>query len=425
MLCQTPQLQSRPAPVTSQSCACRNRPRVGIIDLSLSPSGISRYVDSLCAGINPDEFDLTIFCRRTGPHRNVIDASLVFCDSPSQETTAAMAGEPPRKSAARHVARSAWRSFTPPALRRWSGFLREARALRDIFAAHPVDLLHAQMINTDESVVAARMANIPRIVGTMHIDSSRCSLGDWPMELASAHSVHRLIAVSENIRKDWKRRTFLSDASTTTIFNGVDVADAVQDRDTARRALGLPSDALIVGGVGRLAEQKGFATLLRAAAALLPANPTLAIAIAGEGPLRQSLLALAEELKISERLFLLGQQSDIHPVYAAIDILALPSLWEALPFTVLEAMAAGLPVVASDIAGIPEVVEQNITGFLIPPGDSRAFAAALQPLLGSPKLRSALGDAGRQRIVAHFTLRDMVQQTTNIYREFLARQNKD
>lgn len=240
---------------------------------------------------------------------------------------------------------------------------------------------------------------------------------------ASGRSLHWGIAVSQATKQDWVKQTGLAASRITTVHNGVDVERfrRTRDKGKARRMLGLPDDGrVIIGGVGRLHPFKGFTYLIDAFASIASLDQSALVAIAGSGPLDQSLKEQANRLGIGERVRLLGQCDDVSLVYDALDVFVLSSLCEALPFALLEAMSHGLPVVGTTVAGVPEVIVSGETGFLVPPRDPAALAEAIRPLLDSAELRERLGAAGRERVVRHFSEAECVRKTLDVYRELVA-----
>lgn len=196
----------------------------------------------------------------------------------------------------------------------------------------------------------------------------------------------------------------------TTVPNGIDTARfaAPVDRAEVRRRLGLDPGAPVVGTVGRLAAIKDQVTLLEAFALVWSAYPEAWLLLVGEGPMRPELEARAMILGIAGRVQFLGDRSDVPELLGAMDVFALSSVSEGLPLTVLEAMAAGLPVVSTRVGGVPEAVVDGETGLLTPPKDPRALADALIGLLADPMERRRLGAAGRTRARERFDLGRMV-----------------
>jgi glycosyltransferase involved in cell wall biosynthesis len=179
------------------------------------------------------------------------------------------------------------------------------------------------------------------------------------------------------------------------------------------------AEAFLVGNVGRLAPQKGQRHLIEAMPLLLEHVPTAHAVIAGGGDLEPYLRELAEELEVDERVHVLGPRQDVPALMHALDVFAMPSIWEGFGLVLLEAMAAGKPIVASRTATIPEVVLDNETGLLVPAGDAVALADALARLAEDRELARRLGEAGRERLQKHFSIDKMVGDTETLYRELL------
>jgi glycosyltransferase involved in cell wall biosynthesis len=204
--------------------------------------------------------------------------------------------------------------------------------------------------------------------------------------------------------------------------NGIDtaaVAAAGADRPALRAALGLAPEAPLVGTVGRLAEVKQQGVLIRAFAQTLPAFPTARLVLVGDGPLSAELKGLAASLGLGGAVLFAGYRPDPERFLAAMDVFVLPSRAEAMPLVIPEAWAAGLPVVASRVGGIPELVENGKTGLLVEPGDVDGLAARLRYLLADPSAARALAQAGRELAGARYDLTVMARAYDRTYRELL------
>ena len=191
----------------------------------------------------------------------------------------------------------------------------------------------------------------------------------------------------------------------TVIPNGIlPVIIRSADRSEIRREIGLENGGPMLLSVGRLVYQKGHEYLVHAMPQVLRRYPRAKAVICGEGALRPDLERQIGELGLQSSVKLLGNRNDVGPFLASADLFVLPSRWEGLPVALLEAMGAGLPVVATRVEGVDEVVEDERQGLLVPPEDSDALASALLQLIGDPQLRSRMGEAARRRIQAHYTL---------------------
>lgn len=216
----------------------------------------------------------------------------------------------------------------------------------------------------------------------------------------------RLICVSEAIRQSVGEPADI-------IPNGVDIERyQLLDRDAARRALGLPAGAFVVGCIARLSSEKGVDVLLSAARLV----PDMRFIVAGDGPERDRIAALAPE-----NAALLGRQESIVPVLAAADAIAVPSRSEGQGIVALEALASKRPVAASNVGGLPEMIQDGITGLLVPPENPEQLAAALRRLEGDPELRARLAAAGYEYAVSHGSIRDRVAEVEAVYRAVLGR----
>jgi len=186
-----------------------------------------------------------------------------------------------------------------------------------------------------------------------------------------------------------------------------------------RQELGIGPGAFLVGNVGRLALQKGQRHLIGAMPLLLERVPHARAIIAGGGDLEDYLRALASEIGVAEQVHVLGPRKDVPALMHAIDVFVMPSIWEGFGLVLLEAMAAGRPIVASRVATIPEVVADRETGLLVPAGDPLALAEALAELAGQPEEASRFGEAGRERLRRQFSVEKVVGDTELLYRELL------
>ena len=403
----------------------RKRPRIGIYDPSPSPSGQSRYVDGIMSLLDLNEFDVVIFGHQSGPYRS-LGISLVDCigrvdDPTSQENENTEQNKPGASS-------RTWRRFIPTQVRLWSGYARNSLRLASTLRKHPVDLLHTNNTGCEESAIAARLAGVPRILGTFHVDSTydlhktRSGFRYRIIEHLSNHSLHKAIAVSEATKRDWMRRTHLSRNRIVTIPNGVDLQKfrRCRGKEDARAQLGLPNGGrVLLGGIGRLHEDKGFSFLIEAIALLASEHRGCDLVIAGTGDLRATLELIASSLGVADRVHFLGFCQDVRHVYEALDIFVLSSLCEAMPYALLEATAMGLPVIACSVGGVPEVVAHEQTGYLVPPRDPHAIADAIQRLLSSTDSWERLGHAGRERCERFFDVNDSAKRTIEVYRNML------
>lgn len=229
----------------------------------------------------------------------------------------------------------------------------------------------------------------------------------------------RLIAVSSNVRDfTLKRFPLLRGKPISVIHNAIDPRKFVRLADGVahRRRLGIGADECVIGFVGRLEVQKAVHRLVDAAAALSPRWPNLRFLIVGEGTLRGALEARAASLGLRNIIFA-GYAEDTTPFYSVFDIFALPSAWEGLPLTVLEAMACRCPVVAMDVGGVAEAVLDGVTGFAVPSEPPARFVEAIETMIRDPGMRRSMGEAGRALVERDFSIDGMIERTEGVYLE--------
>jgi glycosyltransferase involved in cell wall biosynthesis len=206
------------------------------------------------------------------------------------------------------------------------------------------------------------------------------------------------------------------------IPNGRDLARFApgRHRDDVRKELGIDPEAPVVGVVGRLEIQKGHVYLLDAWPDVVRAHPAARLLLIGDGSRRRTLVEQARALGVADSVIFAGFRADVPRCLDAIDVLALPSLHEGMPLTVIEAAAAGRPVVATAVDGTPEVVRHGETGYLVPPADPPALARALGAMLRDPTATARMGAAAHRWAHERFDVRGHVEATARVYRQVAA-----
>lgn len=206
----------------------------------------------------------------------------------------------------------------------------------------------------------------------------------------------------------------LGKSRVVTVPNGIGPM-RLTARDAARKTMNASADDVVIGFVGRLVAQKGIEVLVRSFAAVAPALPNARLVIVGDGPLAVDMKALAASCGVADRVSWLGER-DARQVWAGFDVFAIASWKEGLPYVVIEAMATGLPVVATTSAGVEILVEEGVNGHVVPPGDVTAFARSLTAIAGDRQRLAAFG-AASLRIAERFTAERMVEGTLAVYRD--------
>ena len=271
---------------------------------------------------------------------------------------------------------------------------------------------------------AAFAAGVPLVLAAEQNVYARKPRRHALMERALACRTYRVVACCDVVGRFYQQQVGIPRSKIDVIYNAVRFGPRprLTDTETARFALRLPPDALVLGTLGRLTEQKGQRTLLQAIATLSRDLPDLVLFLAGAGPLREALEAEAARLGLADRVRFLGVRRDRATLYAAMDVFVLPSRWEGLSLALVEAMGAGRAIVATNVGGNPEVVHDGQTGLLVPPDDPTALAGALGKLARDRALRTSLGDAAAVDARARFSIDQHVAQLSALYRQGLARQ---
>jgi glycosyltransferase involved in cell wall biosynthesis len=265
---------------------------------------------------------------------------------------------------------------------------------------------------------AARQAGYRRVVSTEHLPMIDRKYRQFPVKVLFSRSIDHIIVPARVTRQILVRRHGMDPDRVTAVLNGVEDPAPLEarEREDLRRSWGAGPGTVVIGIVGRLTRRKGHHDLLAALEPLaaLPGLPPWILVAVGEGEEADRLRSLGATLERAGRLRWLGQADDAPRLMRAFDLLTLPSTMETMPLTLLEGMAAGLPIVANAISGIPELVEPGETGWLVAPGDVAGLRARLRELLGDPARRLAMGAAGRARYEREFTARRMADETAAI-----------
>jgi glycosyltransferase involved in cell wall biosynthesis len=234
----------------------------------------------------------------------------------------------------------------------------------------------------------------------------------------------KMFAVSSALRKSMAEEGFPSQRI-DVVLNGIDPGElpTYAERHFARTHLGLTKDALVVGTVARLNPVKDLGTLIRGFGTLRRAKPHAVLVIVGDGEERRALEVITRRLALTEAVRFLGQREDARALLPAFDIFANSSISEGVSLTILEAMAAGVPVVATRVGGTPEVIEHGRTGLLVPARSADAIAHALASLADDATERYVLGGRARLAVEKRFTIDRMVEQYASIYSELAGNQD--
>jgi len=284
---------------------------------------------------------------------------------------------------------------------------------------HDLDVLHCHHYSPFVyGALAARLCSGVRLVYTEHgrYSDSPPSRKRRLANLLLSRVPGRFFAVSNELRAHMLAEGFESDRL-EVIYNGIDPgrASTPADRAAARQILGLPPEALVVGTVARLDPVKDLTTLVEAFATLSRVQAEAVLVVIGDGPELELLESAARQAAIESRISFTGARNDARRLLPAFDLYVNTSVTEGVSVTILEAMAAGLPVVATRVGGTPEVVVAEETGLLVPARKPELLAESLQRLAADPDLGRRLGEAGRERVSRRFTLEEMVGRYLRVY----------
>ncbi len=305
-----------------------------------------------------------------------------------------------------------------PGLRRPFDLLR----LRDVLLDCEPHIVHTFLLTGSlYGRFAAMMARVPIVIGTeVNIYERKRALHKlaerWLMRGTDA-----VIASAESVRDFYVKQVGADPAKVGVIYNAVDWSqlETTMSRDQMRADLGIQEGVPLAGIIARLTEQKAHHILFDSMAQH-PDLAALHLLVVGDGELRDELRRRVDALGIDKRVHFAGARRDLGNVLAAIDLFVMPSLWEGLPLSLVLAMGAGLPVIATRVAGIPEVIQDGVSGLLVQPGDKAQLGAALARVIKDDSLQILLGQAARTFVRPRFGVDRYVTAVTHLYNQLLA-----
>jgi glycosyltransferase involved in cell wall biosynthesis len=268
--------------------------------------------------------------------------------------------------------------------------------------------------------LAAILERVPIVIGTEVNIYERKQRHHILAERILMAGTSRVIVSANSVRDFYVRQIQCDPAKIDVVYNAVDwkAVQRTRTRTDMRAELGIAPNAKVAGVIARLTEQKGHRYLFRAMAT--PGLPDMHLVVVGDGDLRDALRAEAKALNIASRVHFLGARRDLGDLLGAMDVFVMPSLWEGLPLSMILAMGAGLPVVATAVAGIPEVVENGKTGWLVPAGSVVGLSTALAEVLGDPARAAAVGEAAREFVLPRFGVDSYISSVVGLYDRLLA-----
>ncbi len=383
-----------PAPARPAPAAHAGRPRLLILTVGFTIGGAEQLILTTAPRLQRDGFEVTVACLRGW----------------------GLLGDELVERGVRALALGAKGLWDLRAVGRLLSILRRDRI--QILRAH---LFWANLV----ARLVGRIASVPVVVTTHHDTFAWMRWHHRLAERLTAPLSDVVTTCSESVRRNAIEAFGLRPGLVRTLRNAIEIQEGVPDaaaRERIRRELGASPDDLLVGTLGRLDEpKKGIPVFLAAARLLAREFPRLRFAVVGDGPARVELEQRAAREGVSHCTVFAGQRRDVPEVMRALDLFVQPSLWEGFGMTLLEAMAVGTPVVASRVGGIPEVLEDGVTGLLVPPGDAPALASACAQMLRHRERARHLGRAGMDRVRAEFGIERLVREIEDLYRELLDR----
>jgi len=362
------------------------RIKVMQITHDLAIGGLQQVVVNICRAMDKDLFDVSVLClRHLGsfvPEVEALGIKVILI--PQKETTD------------------------------YLSFLQVASILRE----EKTEVIHTH--NTQpfvDGTLGALLSGVKTIVHTDHArnfpDKKRYMFAEWLM----SKFAYKVIGVSDHTSKNLMHYEKISPGKIMTIPNGIDGSrfSITLDKQKKRKELGIMADGPVLGLGVRLTEQKGITHLLDAMKMVVSHYPDTTLVIAGDGPLEEELKQKAGRLGIDKNVRFIGPRLDIPELLNLFDLYVLPSLWEGLPMVLLEAMAAGCPIVCTDVGGASTAVTHEVNGLLVKPADPDALSSAILSLLSDEEKRKRFAQNGIKRFQGSFSADIMTRKYEQIY----------
>lgn len=296
----------------------------------------------------------------------------------------------------------------------YSKFLKIAAILKK----HKIDIVHTH--NTPayfDGLIAAKLVKVPVVIHTDHCrfypDKKRYMFA----ERMASFATNRIVAVSAHTKRELGQWEHISSRKIDVILNGIPPLDSLtsEQEHRLRADLGIKSNEKIIGSVGRLEYQKGYDLLIQAAAIMAANKCPAKFVIVGEGSQRNELQQLAQQLNLADKVILTGGKINGAEYVQMFDIFALTSNFEGMPIVLLEAMAAKKPIVATNIGGVPEMIDHGMNGYLVDKRDPKIFAQYCRQLINNPELIKKFGNHSHQKYINEFSVDQMVSNYTRLY----------
>lgn len=300
-------------------------------------------------------------------------------------------------------------------------------ALSTFFRKHKIDLVHVHLgLDSFVGTIAAKMVDLP-VIMSVHFDKPNYMSYRSPAreiwntcQIFKNKAIAHFLPITKNVAAELMQREAVAERKTTVVHPGIPVFDVDRSvRSETRCEFAAADDELVVIGVGRLEPEKNFDCLVKAFARIDP-DQKITAWIVGDGSQKEELERLVQKLNLQNRVKLLGYRRDVRKLLASADVFVLPSKAEPFGMSAVEAMMSGLPVIGTMGPGLGTIVEDVVTGLLVPPDDDAALGEAIQKLSSDQQMRERFGNAGRTRAMQHFSSDQMAEKIVSIYRAVLS-----
>lgn len=292
--------------------------------------------------------------------------------------------------------------------------------IRRVIRENKIDVVHTHLWGANLwGRIAAKKAKVPVIIVTEHNEDVWKKAHHFMLDRWLSKRTDAIIAVSKAVKEFYVRRG-IPGSKIQVIYNGVGASGKWGQVPSSRSKItSAGSVPICLAIIGRLVRQKGHGYFLETLKALVKNHKVQGLII-GSGPMDEELRALAKSYNLNGSVKFLGLRDDVNQLLSTIDILVMPSLREGLPMVALEAMSYGIPVVGFSVGGMPEVVEDGVTGVLVAPQDNKALTAGIERLLKDRALAQRMGENARKRVEERFSLKEMINSTERLYQSCLS-----
>jgi glycosyltransferase involved in cell wall biosynthesis len=296
-----------------------------------------------------------------------------------------------------------------------------------LLKSHKFDIIHTHAYSAGTiGRMSAFLAGVPVIISHNQNIYNYYNKYYHFVERLLSYITDGIICVSDVVKKFANETQGIDTKKLVTIYNGIENVRSVSGKETSglRKELGIPVNYSVIGTIAQFSEKKGLGYLIRSASILLKLRKDVNFLLVGDGTIMGELKQLCHNLKIGENVIFAGERGDIPEMLSLIDIFVLPSIREGLPLAILEAMACGKPVIATNVGGVPEVIKNGINGILVQPKDPDALHNAMKELLNDAAKRKKMGREGMDICAKSFSSKVMVDRIEELYETLLERKMK-